>query len=214
MHKTQEKILRRGLMLVLSSPSGAGKTTLAKGVLEKDDQISLSISKTTRLPRSNEVDGKDYHFSSKENFMNDIEKGLFLEYAKVFDNYYGTPKEDVLRILEQGKDVLFDIDWQGTQQIHAKAPQDLVRIFILPPSMQILKERLKNRGTETLDVFNKRLEQAYSDITHFAEYDYVLINDDVEACIQKILSILETERSKRHRLIGIVDFVNNMRTSC
>ncbi|MBP9753256.1 MAG: guanylate kinase [Proteobacteria bacterium] len=207
----QKTILRRGLMFVLSSPSGAGKTTIAKALLERDSTIKLSISKTTRPPRMNEIDGKDYIFTDKENFLKDIENELFLEYACVFDNYYGTPKKDVFDLLEQGKDVLFDIDWQGTQQIHAKAPQDLVRIFILPPSMDILKERLKNRGTETQEIYEKRLNMAYSDITHFAEYDYVLINDNVEESIKNIHIILEAERLKRHRLVGMVDFVNKMR---
>jgi guanylate kinase len=209
----QDTLKRRGLMLVLSSPSGAGKTTIAKSLLMKDSKISLSISKTTRAPRTNEVNGKDYIFTDKQGFLKDIENGVFLEHAEVFGNFYGTPKKEVEDTLEKGLDVLFDIDWQGAQQIQAKAPQDLVSIFILPPSMDILTSRLMSRATDSQEVIERRLKEAVLDISHFAEYDYVLINDDVESCIQNVRSILKAERLKRHRLIGAVDFVNKMRTS-
>jgi guanylate kinase len=207
----QDTLLRRGMMLVLSSPSGAGKTTIAKALLEKDKNITLSVSKTTRPPRPNEIEGKDYFFTDKKTFLNDLENDSFLEFAEVFGNYYGTPREPVENFIKHGKDVLFDVDWQGAQQIKQKSPQDYVSIFILPPSLSALEERLKNRASDSLEVILKRLNQAKADMEHFFEYDYVLINDDVERCIQNISLILKVERLKRHRQTDLSFFVQNMK---
>jgi len=200
----------RGLLLVLSSPSGAGKTTLSRLLLEKDDNISLSISTTTRSPRLGEVDGEAYHFVSVEKFEKMLENEGFLEHAKVFDHYYGTPAAPVEAALKDGKDVLFDIDWQGTQQLNQKIPEDLVRVFILPPSKDELENRLKGRAQDSEEVVSKRMSKANSEISHWAEYDYVIINDDLDEAEAELFTILKAERMKRSRQSGLALFVSNL----
>jgi guanylate kinase len=204
-------IARRGLLLVLSSPSGAGKTTLSKRLLAREDDVVMSVSVTTRKPRPGEVDGKDYHFISREQFDQLATDGELLEYAEVFGNGYGTPLKPVQQWLAAGKDVLFDIDWQGTQQIHARMHDDLVRIFILPPSAEELRDRLVRRAQDAASVVAKRMAEASNEISHWAEYDYVLVNDDLDACDAAIESILQAERLRRHRRIGLDTFVKKLR---
>jgi guanylate kinase len=204
-------IARRGLLLVLSSPSGAGKTTLSRRLLEREDELVMSVSVTTRKPRPGEVDGKDYHFISREQFDRMAEGGELLEHADVFGNGYGTPLKPVEDWLAAGKDVLFDIDWQGTQQIHARMRDDLVRVFILPPSAEELRDRLVRRAQDAASVVAKRMAEASNEISHWAEYDYVLINDDLEACDAAIASILKAERLRRHRRVGLDTFVRKLR---
>ena len=201
---------RRGLMLVLSSPSGAGKTTLSRRLLENDRETSLSISVTTRPPRPDEVDGEDYIFVSEEEFARMIEAGELLEYASVFGHSYGTPRPAVEEHLEAGRDVLFDIDWQGTQQLQDKSKGDVVRIFILPPSMEALEERLRSRGQDSNQTVASRMLQAATEISHWAEYDYVLINRDFDECLGEIKEILEVERMRRSRRPGLVQFVKQL----
>lgn len=205
-----ENSKRRGLMLILSSPSGAGKTTLSRNLLENDLSTELSISMTTRPPRPGEIDGQDYYFVDEKAFKSAIENDGFLEFAEVFGNYYGTPKEKVLHALENGMDVLFDIDWQGTQQILQQEHSDVVSIFILPPTIEALRDRLKNRGQDTEDQIEDRMKTAHGEISHWAEYDYVLINDDFEKTLNKIKLILQVERKKRIRQSGLVDFVKDL----
>jgi len=205
------KIKRRGLMLVLSSPSGAGKTTISRRLLETDTNLSLSISATTRPPRPAEIDGKDYLFVSDQRFAEMVGQGELLEHAVVFGNNYGTPRAPVEDALVEGRDVLFDIDWQGTQQIHARMHDDLVRIFILPPSAEELRDRLVRRAQDAASVVAKRMAEASNEISHWAEYDYVLINDDVNDCDASIAAILEAERLRRHRRIGLDSFVRKLR---
>ncbi len=196
---SNDQVNRRGLLLVLSSPSGAGKSTLSKLLLEKDDNISLSISTTTRRPRLGEVDGKDYNFVSQNEFDMMVEQNVFLEYAKVFDHSYGTPAEPVQKALNEGKDVLFDIDWQGTQQLNDKVEHDLVRVFILPPSKEELEKRLKSRAQDSDEVVAKRMAKANGEISHWAEYDYVIINENLEHAEAELFVILQAERMRRMR---------------
>ena len=177
---------RRGLMLVLSSPSGAGKTTLSRRLLEADPDVTMSVSATTRPPRQGEVEGKDYFFVSPSMFTGMVEGGAFLEHALVFGNHYGTPKEPVMLALAKGRDVLFDIDWQGTQQLRQQAGDDLVSIFVLPPSHDELERRLRVRAQDAEDVVAQRMAKASSEISHWAEYDYVVINDDLDTTLVKI----------------------------
>lgn len=204
---SSKEIKRRGLLLVLSSPSGAGKSTLSRLLLEKDDNISLSVSATTRAPRPGEVDGKDYHFYSQDKFDQLVANDGFLEYATVFDHSYGTPAAPVEAALKAGKDVLFDIDWQGTQQLNQKVGADLVRVFILPPSKEELEKRLKARAQDSDEVVAKRMSKANAEISHWAEYDYVIINDDLEQAEKGLITILEAERMKRTRQSGLTTFV-------
>lgn len=205
------QIQRRGLMLVLSSPSGAGKTTLSRQLLDNDKQIQLSVSATTRARRSGEKDGVDYHFVDTATFSGMIERGEFLEHARVFDHFYGTPSAPVEAALMAGRDVLFDIDWQGTQQLKEKAGSDLVTVFILPPSTRDLERRLITRAQDSMEVVQKRMAKAADEMSHWAEYDYVVINEDVERCLAQVHSILRAERLKRHRGVGLVDFVKQLR---
>ena len=200
---------RRGLLLALSSPSGAGKTTLAKILLMSDKNLVSSVSVTTRKPRHGEIEGKDYYFITPEQYDDMIDGGLLLEHAKVHDNYYGTPQHFVEDALENGKDIVFDIDWQGVQQLRGNVPQDLVSIFIMPPDAKELRRRLENRATDSPEVVEKRLAKAASEISHWGEYDYVLINDNPEKCSENIRAILTTERLKRRRQTGITEFVRN-----
>ena len=204
-------ITKRGLMLVLSSPSGAGKTSICKKLLQQDTGLVLSVSATTRKRRPGEVEGKDYQFLSIQEFESRINKSQFLEYAKVFGNYYGTPAQLVERSLKSGVDVLFDIDWQGTQQLKARARQDLVSVFILPPSIKELEKRLFNRAQDTSEVVANRMSKSASEMSHYPEYDYVIINHDLDKSVQQVKSILCAERSRRERQIGLVDFVKHLR---
>ena len=203
-------IERRGLLLVLSSPSGAGKSTLSRLLLDKDADISLSISMTTRKPRPCERDGVDYNFVSIAEFERLVEQDGFLEHAKVFDNYYGTPAAPVERAMEAGRDVLFDIDWQGTQQLSQKVAKDLVRVFILPPSKPELERRLKQRAQDSAEVVAKRMSKASEEISHWDGYDYIIVNDDLGKAEQQLFAILQAERLNRERQTGLVSFVQEI----
>ena len=202
-----ENITRRGLMMVLSSPSGAGKTTLARGLLDNNPSMKLSVSHTTRNPRPNERAGRDYHFCSIEEFETLKEKGEFLETAKVFGHFYGTPKVPVQTALSQGQDVLFDIDWQGTQQLGHHMGEQVVSIFVLPPSMVELEKRLYKRSEDSSHIISLRMSQAASEMSHWAEYDYVIINHSLEKSLASIESILHAERLKRGRQVGLSNFI-------
>ncbi len=203
-------VARRGLMFILSSPSGAGKTTLADRMLEKDGEIVLSISATTRPPRSGEKDGEDYHFVAEEKFLEMRDNNEFLEWANVFGNYYGTPRAPVEAALAQGKDVLFDIDWQGAQQLDQVARDDVVKVFILPPSRAELERRLRKRAQDPEDVVQKRMAKADAEISHWAEYDYVIINYALDESEELLRSILFAERLKRRRQVGLAAIVKEM----
>jgi guanylate kinase len=194
-----EHVARRGLMFVLSSPSGAGKSTLARKLLEADDNMSLSVSATTRAPRPSEVDGREYKFLKKDQFEEMADRGEFLEHAMVFGYHYGTPRAPVEAMLIQGKDVLFDVDWQGARALRAAEPQDVVGIFILPPSMAELERRLRARNEDAEDVIKKRMARSLDEISHWEEYDYVLVNTLLEQTLAQIKQILAAERLKRHR---------------
>jgi guanylate kinase len=203
------QLKRRGLLYVLSSPSGAGKSTIARKLLESDEELTLSVSATTRPIREGETDGKHYHFKTDAEFDAMVAEDAFLEWAHVFNHRYGTLKSEVEKTLSQGRDVLLDIDWQGTQQLKQVDP-DIVRVFILPPSMEELEQRLRGRGTDSDAVIAGRMERAAGEISHWAEYDYVLINDDAEICADKAHAILEAERLRRARRTGLVDFVRTL----
>jgi guanylate kinase len=200
-------VARRGLMLVLSSPSGAGKTTLSRRLLASDDAIDLSISVTTRLPRPGEVDGRDYHFIDRAQFDAMVARGELLEWAQVFGNRYGTPRGPVEKALSSGRDVLFDIDWQGTQQLREKGRADLVSVFVLPPSIPDLEQRLKSRAQDTPDVIRSRMAKASDEMSHWAEYDYVVINREIADAFEDVRAILGAERLKRERQPGLSAFV-------
>ncbi|NMM44234.1 guanylate kinase [Rhodospirillaceae bacterium KN72] len=204
-------IRRRGLMLVLSSPSGAGKSTISRAILEDDDNISMSVSVTTRPKRPGEVDGVHYHFIDKTEFDLMVNRGQLLEHAKVFDNYYGTPRAAVMDALVQGKDVLFDIDWQGTQQLAESALDDLVRVFILPPSSHELERRLNTRAQDSQDVIAGRMAKAADEMSHYPEYDWVIVNTDLDQSISDVRAILRSERLKRKRQVGLGEFVKGLR---
>ena len=207
------KVERRGLMLVLSSPSGAGKTTLSRRLMARDRNLVMSVSVTTRPPRPGERDGSDYFFLSPEEFDDLLAKDGLLEWAEVFGNRYGTPRKAVEDALSQGRDMLFDIDWQGTQQLAGKMASDLVRIFILPPTAEDLRQRLIERAEDSSAEIAKRMAEASSEISHWAEYDYVLINDDLERCDRAISSILHAERLRQTRRVGLSDFVRGLQDS-
>ena len=211
MNENEINITRRGLMLVLSSPSGAGKTTLSRRLLDSDPEITMSVSATTRRPRPGEVHGKDYYFLSTEDFGIMRNKDEFLESAKVFDNYYGTPRAPVEEALKAGRDVLFDIDWQGTQQLMENAEGDLVKIFILPPSAYELERRLKARAQDSDEVVARRMEEASEEISHYSEYDYIIVNDDVDNTFRELQAILHAERLKLKRQTGLSNFVKRLR---
>ena len=201
---------RKGLMLVLSSPSGAGKTNIWKEILKKIKELKLSISYTTRPKRKSEVDGLDYFFISEKKFKELQAKDFFIENAKVFDHLYGTPKNFVEKNLLKGIDVLFDIDWQGAQKLSNFSKTDIVSVFILPPSNMILKERLKKRNEDSLEIVNKRMSKAKSEISHWIEYDYVLINEDLVTCTNEVVTILKAERKKRDRQKFIFSFIEKL----
>jgi guanylate kinase len=202
---------RRGLMLVLSSPSGAGKTSIAKALLQSEPNLVLSVSATTRAPRPGEQDGIDYSFVSLVQFEKMHGDKAFLEHARVFDNYYGTPRAHVERQLSIGNDVLFDIDWQGTQQLRENARDDLVSIFILPPSLAELERRLRGRAQDPEDVVRKRMARASDEMSHWPEYDYIIVNTDLDNSIAQVRNVLSAERLKRARQVGLGDFVKAMR---
>jgi len=206
----RDAIARRGLMLVVSSPSGAGKSTLARRLLESDPLISMSISVTTRPKRANEVDGKDYFFVSRERFEEMVHEGAFLEHATVFGNRYGTPAAAVEKMLGKGRDVLFDIDWQGAQQLAQKAKDDLVRVFILPPTRDELERRLRERAEDPPDVVARRMAEANNEISRWSEYEYVIVNDDIAKAQRQLEAIVAAERLNRQRQIGLVDFVRRL----
>ncbi|MBI1250322.1 MAG: guanylate kinase [Alphaproteobacteria bacterium] len=202
---------RRGLMLVLSSPSGAGKSTLARMLIASEPGMELSISATTRPPRPGEIDGREYHFLSREQFEQQADRGDFLEWARVFDNYYGTPKAAVDAALAAGRDVLFDVDWQGARALRAAAPDDVVGVFILPPSIEELERRLRARAQDDATVIARRMARAADEIAHWAEYDYVLINRDIDHTFREIVAIIGAERLKRIRQTWLGDFAASLK---
>jgi guanylate kinase len=205
------EISRRGLMLVLSSPSGAGKTTISRALLKHDRNLTMSVSVTTRRKRPGEVDGQDYFFIDNTEFNLMVNRGELLEYAKVFGNYYGTPRGPVEEALHSGRDVLFDIDWQGTQQLKASAREDLVSVFILPPSTAELEKRLRTRAQDSAKVVAERMAKAADEMSHWAEYDYIIVNRDVSESVARVEAILAAERLRRERQIGLSDFVKGLR---
>lgn len=202
---------RRGLMFVLSSPSGAGKTTLSRLLIERIEGLSLSVSATTRPMRPGEVDGRDYAFVDEATFAAMVERNDLLEWALVFDNRYGTPRAPVDAALSSGRDVLFDIDWQGTQQLREKARDDVVSVFILPPSAADLERRLHTRAQDSDDVIRERMARAAHEVSHWAEYDYIVINRDIDEAFAEVQSILKAERLKRERRTGLTAFVRELR---
>ena len=209
-HQESDAIARRGLMLVLSSPSGAGKTTLSRKLLEVDPGVELSVSVTTRKQRPGEIDGRDYHFIDAARFDAMVKGGELLEWAQVFGHRYGTPRAPVEVALANGHDVLFDIDWQGTQQLREKADHDLVSIFVLPPSMADLERRLRRRAQDPDEVIRARMATAADEMSHWAEYDYVVINTDVDRAFREVQTILAAEHLKRERQTGLSDFVRRL----
>ena len=212
---SNDTLPRRGLMLVLSSPSGAGKTTISRALLDGDDALELSVSATTRAPREGEVDGVHYHFISDDRFRTLIDEDGLLEWANVFNNAYGTPRAAIEKALSEGRDVLFDIDWQGTQQLRQKMPQDLVSVFVLPPSLAALETRLKSRQQmtgETDEQVAYRLSKAPAEVSHWAEYDFIIVNSDIEQSVAQVRAILTAERLRRERLRGIEGIVTDIRS--
>jgi len=201
---------RRGLMVVLSSPSGAGKTTLTRRLLADNPDMAMSVSATTRAPRPGEQDGVDYFFVSKDKFSTWEAEGEFLEHAKVFDNYYATPRTPVENALSQGRDVIFDIDWQGAQQLTQAAADDLVKIFILPPNMRELEQRLRTRAQDSDEVIAKRMSKSENEISHWAEYDYVIVNEDVDTALAELKTIVASERMRRRRQMWLGGFVKSL----
>ena len=205
-----DTLQRRGLMFILSSPSGAGKTTISRMLLSRDPQISLSVSVTTRPMRAGEQDGVHYHFVPQAEFDRMVEADEFYEWATVFGHCYGTPKAQIRAGLKEGRDFLFDIDWQGTQQLYQKDQQDVVRVFILPPTIDELRRRLTERATDPADVIQARMARARAEISHWDGYDYVVVNDDVETCYDQVCEILHAERRKRARQTGLIGFVREL----
>ena len=199
---------------MLSSPSGAGKTSIARSLLTRDKEINMSVSATTRPRRPGEAEGRDYYFVDEEKFKTDINKGLFLEYARVFDHYYGTPLRLVQKLLSSGCDVLFDIDWQGTQQIKAKARDDLVSIFVLPPSTAELEKRLITRAQDSAEVVAGRMARAADEMSHYPEYDYIIVNHDLDQSIDAVHTILKAERLRRSRQVNLTEFMKQLREGC
>lgn len=202
-----QDVLRRGLMLVLSSPSGAGKTTISRRLLALDHHLALSVSVTTRPRRPGELEGTHYFFSNATAFNLMVNRGELLEHAKVFGNYYGTPRAPVEANLGAGRDVLFDIDWQGTQQLAEKARDDLVSVFILPPSWRELERRIHTRAQDTEEEIARRMAKAADEMSHWAEYDYVIVNRDLDESVSHVQAILSSERLKRRRQVGLAEFV-------
>jgi guanylate kinase len=208
--KNRRKIAGRGLMLVLSSPSGAGKTTLSRMLLKADRNVTLSVSVTTRPKRRGEINGRDYHFIERARFNEMVKNGELLEWAEVFGHHYGTPRRPVINALEAGRDVLFDIDWQGTQQLRERARDDLVSVFILPPTVRELERRLRRRAQDSKDIIGSRMAKAAGEMSHWPEYDYVIINRKIEIAFAEVRTILAAERLKRERQIGLTKFVRGL----
>ena len=211
--KHETEVQRRGLLFVISSPSGAGKSTISRKLIEADGAIEMSVSATTRPIRPGEADGRDYHFVDTARFKQMAADNAFLEWAHVFDHRYGTPLAPVEAMLAEGRDVLFDIDWQGAQQLYQQAAGDVVRVFILPPSMEELERRLRSRGTDSADVIESRMARAVAEIGHWDGYDYVLVNDEVERCFAQVRLILRAERLRRHRQLGMIGFTRALMRS-
>ncbi len=205
-------IKRRGLALVLSSPSGAGKTTIARRLIDAEPDISMSVSVTTRKPRPGEVEGRDYKFIDEATFKRMVDANELLEWARVFDNFYGTPRAPVEAAIEGGQDILFDIDWQGAQQLSEKMKHDVVRVFILPPSAASLEQRLRSRALDPEDILRKRMDAAAGEISHWPEYDYVIVNSDLPTSMEGLTAILAAERLRRDRLNGLTAFVREMQS--
>ena len=208
-----DKVSSRGLMLVLSSPSGAGKTSISRQLLASEDKLHLSVSATSRPLRGTEREGYDYFFVSEAEFQTMIGNQEFYEHAKVFGNYYGTPRAKVEELLSAGLDVMLDVDWQGTKQIKMQASDDLVSVFILPPSIAALEERLVMRGRDTAEVVAQRMQEANKEISHYTDYDYVIINDDLASTVKEVQAILQAERLRRQRRVGLPDFVKSLQDS-
>jgi guanylate kinase len=206
------EITRRGLLLVLSSPSGAGKTTITRRLIERDPELGISVSVTTRAPRAGEIDGKHYHFIDAARFERMVASGELLEHAIVFGNRYGTPRAFVEARLASGRDIISDIDWQGTQQLQESVRSDLVAVFVLPPSMTALEERLRTRAQDSVETVRERMAKSADEMSHWAEYDYVIVNRDLERSVAQVEAILTAERLKRERQAGLAEFVNRLRS--
>jgi guanylate kinase len=207
----EPSIKRRGLLLVLSSPSGAGKTTISRKLFEADGKLAMSVSVTTRPKRPGEIDGKHYHFVARQKFDEMVARGELLEHAIVFGNCYGTPRAPVMQALESGQDIISDVDWQGTQQLKQNVGSDVVAVFVLPPTIEALKERLQSRAQDSADVVQERMAKSSDEMSHWAEYDYVIVNEDLDTSVRQVQAILDAERKRRTRQIGLSDFVNALR---
>jgi guanylate kinase len=207
----EPKIKRRGILLVLSSPSGAGKTTITRALVARDRKLKMSVSATTRPRRPGEIDGKHYHFVTREKFDQMVAEGELLEHAVVFGNCYGTPRGPVMAALDGGTDIISDVDWQGTQQLAANVRDDLVAVFILPPSLAALRRRLQTRAQDSREVVRARMAKSSDEMSHWAEYDYVIVNQDLKASVAQVQAILNAERKRRARQLGLADFVNRLR---
>jgi guanylate kinase len=207
----EPSIKRRGLLLVLSSPSGAGKTTISRKLFEEDGKLAMSVSVTTRPKRPGEIDGTHYYFVTREKFDEMVAKGELLEHAIVFGNCYGTPRAPVIEALDNGQDIISDVDWQGTQQLKEHVRDDVVTVFILPPTIEALKERLQIRAQDTPDVVQARMAKSSDEMSHWPEYDYVIVNDDLDGSVRQVRAILDAERKRRTRQVGLSDFVNALR---
>jgi len=208
--RTERPTDRKGLMFILSSPSGAGKTTISRMLLAAEANLAMSVSATTRPIRPGEVDGKDYHFTDRPGFDAMVADDAFLEWAEVFGNCYGTPRAQIADGLARGEDYLFDIDWQGAQQLSQRAGTDVVSVFLLPPSIEALEQRLRGRGTDSDEVISDRMARARAEISHWDGYDYVVVNDDIDACFAHVRTILQAERLRRARQTGLIDFVRTL----
>jgi guanylate kinase len=206
------EIARRGILLVLSSPSGAGKTTITRELIARDPRLKISVSVTTRAKRAGEIDGKHYHFISRDRFDAMVQGGELLEHAVVFGNCYGTPRAPVEAVLSAGGDIVTDIDWQGTQQLKATVRGDLVSVFVLPPSMAALEQRLRTRAQDSEEVVRARMAKSADEMSHWPEYDYIIVNHDLEESVQRVQAVLAAERVRRERLVGLAEFVNRLRT--
>jgi guanylate kinase len=205
-----QDLTRRGLMFILSSPSGTGKTTIARKLLAVEDELRMSVSVTTRPKREGEVEGRDYFFKTPDQYAAMVAEDAFLEWAEVFGNSYGTPRAEIMHGLEQGQDFLFDVDWQGAQQLSQRARADVVSVFLLPPSMEELEHRLRSRGTDSEEVIERRMARASHEISHWDAYDYVVVNQDLDECFDKVRTILHAERLKRERQRGLIDFARSL----
>jgi guanylate kinase len=207
----EPSIKRRGLLLVLSSPSGAGKTTISRKLFEEDGKLAMSVSVTTRPKRPGEIDGTHYYFVDRAKFDEMVAQGELLEHAIVFGNCYGTPRGPVMQALDAGQDIISDVDWQGTQQLKEHVRDDVVTIFILPPTIEALKERLQIRAQDTPEVVQARMAKSSDEMSHWPEYDYVIVNDDLDSSVRQVQAILDAERKRRTRQVGLSDFVNALR---